>query len=102
MLNENDCEELTVLQIVWNWMIIFIFPFLSGVIIRVLFRNKEKGWIVSVIIGVLSLVAAIAAVALTSGGNERLGLMLIQAVCALAGSLLTGAIIRVVKEQEKN
>jgi len=89
-----------VLQIVWNWLIIFIFPFLAGVIIRFLFRNKAKGWIVSAIIGVLALAAVIAALALTSR-SERYRFVLIQILCALVGSLLTGAITRVQKNQER-
>ena len=81
------------LQIVWNWLIVFIFPFLAGVIIRFMLRNKAKGWIVSVIIGVIAFAAAIAAVALTRW-SERYWFVFIHTVCALFGSLLTGAIIR--------
>ena len=87
------------LQIAWNWLIIFILPFMAGLIIRFLFRNKAKGWIVSLIIGILVLAAAIAAVALTVW-SERCWFICIHTVCALVGSLLTGAITRVRNKQE--
>ena len=88
-------------QEVLNILIIFIIPFILGVVFRVLFRNKKKGWIVSAVCGALVLAMAVIVFAIPSHGNEANGLHLWQAVCLLIGSHLSAGIIRTVRYSKK-
>ena len=82
-------------QIVLNYLLIFILPFLAGILLRsLLFRKTARGWIVTVIAAVLALVTSIVAFAVPSHGSEANGLLMCQAICLLAGVLLAAGIDR--------
>lgn len=44
------------LQIAENYLLLFILPFCIGVILRAVFRKKEKGFIVTIALGVISVI----------------------------------------------
>ncbi|MBO4338497.1 MAG: hypothetical protein J5877_01080 [Clostridia bacterium] len=84
-----------------NIFLIFIIPFVLGIVFRSLFYKKKKGWIVSAVAGGLVLITAIINIVVYTHGNEALALILIQSVCALIGSLLTGAAVRIINRKNK-
>ena len=83
------------MQIILNYLVIIIIPFLSGAFIRFLFSKRAKGWIVTVVFACLSLAALIIAVAVPNYGSELNGLLAVMAACLLLGSLLTAGIIKI-------
>lgn len=86
-------------QIIENYLVIFIIPLALGVIVRVLIRKKPKAWIFSAVCAVLMIVFGILFAVIDTHGDEGLGLCFIQSVCLLAGSLVTGGIIKIAKKQ---
>ena len=86
-------------QIIENYLVIFIIPLALGVIVRVLIRKKPKAWILSAVCAVLMIVFGILFAVIDTHGDEGLGLCFIQSVCLLAGSLVTGGIIKIAKKQ---
>lgn len=86
-------------QIIKNYLFIFIIPLALGVVVRVLIRKKPKGWIFSAVCAVLTLVFGILFAVVDTHGDEGLGLCFIQAVCLLAGSLVTAGVSKIVKKQ---
>ena len=88
-------------QIVLNYLMIFILPFLLGILLRsLLFRKKARGWIITVIAAVLAIVALIIAIAVPSHGSEANGLRMVQAICLLVGVLTAAGIIRLRHRQK--
>ena len=61
------------LQIVWNWMLVAVFPLLAGLLFRWLLRRWRRGWL---------LTAGAAALA----GSEGPMLWTIQAACLTLGA----------------
>ena len=86
-------------QIIKNYLFIFIIPLALGVVVRVLIRKKPKAWIFSSVCAVLTLVFGILFAVVDTHGDEGLGLCFIQAVCLLAGSLVTAGVSKIVKKQ---
>ena len=87
-------------QIILNYLMIFILPFLAGILLRSLFRKKARGWIVTVIAAVFALVTSIVAFTVPSHGSEVNGILMYQAICLLVGVLLAAGIIRLRHRQK--
>ena len=68
---------------------------------RFLLRKLKKGRIVSLAAGVLAFAALIAAIFIPSYGSELYGLLLMQAIFLLLGTLLTGAVLRLLRRKKK-
>ena len=86
------------LQIVWNIVCICVIPVLVGIILRLIFMKKQKGWIVSAVLSVLAVATGVVAIVIPSHGSEANGLLAYGAVLAAAGSLVCGGIIRLVRK----
>ena len=85
------------MQVFMNHLYIFVFPFLLGALVRLMFRKEEKGWIVSPVVAVVSGVLTVVAFAAPNYGIAANALLMYQAVCLLAGSLLTGAVLWIIR-----
>ncbi len=86
------------LQIVWNIVCICVIPVLVGIILRLIFMKKQKGWIVSAVLSVLAVAASVVAIVIPSHGSEANGLLAYGAALAAVGSLVCGGIIRLVRK----
>lgn len=86
-------------QIIKNYLFIFIIPLALGIIVRVLIGKKPKAWIFSVVCAVLTVAVGILFAVIDTHGDEGLGLCFIQAVCLLAGSLVTAGVSKIAKKQ---
>lgn len=82
-------------QIVWNYLIIFVFPALIGGGVRFLSRRRKKAWIVTAVFALLTAVAVIIAVNPPVSGNEGYGLSAVMAGCATIASFLVGLVFRI-------
>lgn len=88
------------LQIFLNYLTIIIIPAIIGVIVRLAFMKRRKGYIVSVIFGCIS-VAAILYASLTYGnGNEGPVLLAFSSLIATATCIVCGGIIKIVKKRK--
>ena len=87
-------------QIIKNYLLIFIIPLALGVIVRVLIRKKPKAWIFSVVCAALTVAVGILFAVIDTHGDEGLALFFIQTVCLLAGSLVTGGIIKIANKKQ--
>lgn len=86
-------------QIIKNYLYIFIIPLALGVIVRVLIRKKSKAWIFSVVCAALTAAVGILFAVIDTHGDEGLGLFFIQTVCLLVGSLAAAGVSKIVKKQ---
>ena len=59
------------LQIVWNWMLVAVFPLLAGLLFRWLLRRWRRGWLLTAGAAALALILfrAIQAACLTLGAG---------------------------------
>ena len=89
----------TMVQIIKNYLYIFIIPLALGVIVRVLIRKKSKAWIFSVVCAALTAAVGILFAVIDTHGDEGLGLFFIQTVCLLVGSLAAAGVSKIVKKQ---
>lgn len=81
------------LQIVKNYVIIFIIPFFVGVAVRALCRRRNKSYFVTVAFAVLAVLGWIAALVIPSHGSELYVLTAIQATMAAVGASLTELVL---------
>lgn len=101
MENFMDWFELNK-QIIINIIEIIILPIVAGFAFRVLFKNKSKGYFVTVALACLSLVMLVLCFTVNTYGNEGLSLLTLMSFLSLAASLLSGLIIRLVNKIKKN
>lgn len=80
------------LQIVKNYVIIFIIPFFVGVTVRALCR-RNKSYFVTVAFAVLAVLGWIAALVIPSHGSELYVLTAVQATMAAVGASLTELVL---------
>ena len=71
-------------------LIIFVLPFLFGIIIRLLFMKSLRGYLVTGGFGILALILWGIAMLNFIPGNEGLGLIATMGTFAFLGSLATG------------
>ena len=73
-------------QIVWNWMLIAVFPLLAGLLFRRLLRRQRQGWILTAAAAILALILFLWASTIPIPGSEGPGLRAIQAICLTLGA----------------
>ena len=73
-----------------NIFIIFVLPFLLGIIIRLLFMKSLRDYLVTVVFGIIALILWGNAMLNFIPGNEGLGLIATMGTFAFLGSLATG------------
>lgn len=74
------------LQIVWNWMLIAVFPLLAGLLFRWLLRGWRRGWLLTAGAAALALILFLWASTIPIPGSEGPGLRAIQAACLTLGA----------------
>ncbi len=88
-------------QIFFNNFVIFVIPFLVGILARFLFRKRCKAWLVTAISIALTVAAFVVEKTVNSYGSEKYALLLAMAVSMLIGSLLMGIILRVINQKKR-
>ena len=88
-------------QIFFNNFVIFVIPFLVGILARFLFRKRCKAWLVTAISIALTVAAFVVEKTVNSYGSEKYALLLAMAVSMLIGSLLVGIILRVINRKKR-
>ena len=81
-------------QIIINYLGVFIVPALIGFVVRFLLRRSRKGYWVTAGLAVLTVVGWIAYNTIPSHGSELYGILAAMITSALAGSFVTGLVIR--------
>ena len=74
------------LQIVWNWMLVAVFPLLAGLLVRWLLRRWRRGWLLTAGAAALALILFLWASTIPIPGSEGPGLRAIQAACLTLGA----------------
>ena len=74
------------LQIVWNWMLVAVFPLLAGLRFRWLLRRWRRGWLLTAGAAALALILFLWASTIPIPGSEGPGLRAIQAACLTLGA----------------
>ena len=69
------------LQIVWNWMLVAVFPLLAGLLFR-----WRRGWLLTAGAAALALILFLWASTIPIPGSEGPGLRAIQAACLTLGA----------------
>lgn len=87
--------------IVLNNLVVFVLPFLCGLLLRLLLRKAQKGWLVTAVFAVLTVVTTAIAFNPPVSGNEYYGIRMYQCLCAAAGSMLVGLMLRLKKSGGK-
>lgn len=89
------------LQIIKNILMIFIFPFLTGLILRFAVRKSDRAFILTLVLTALAVIMWIAAFIVPNRGDEGLGI--IASVCSLsaAGALIAGGILRIIARKRR-
>ena len=88
-------------QIFFNNFVVFVIPFLVGILARFLFRKRCKAWLVTAISIALTVAAFVVEKTVNSYGSEKYALLLAMAVSMLIGSLLVGIILRVINQKKR-
>ena len=83
------------LQIIKNYLIIFILPLLVGLIVRFVIRKTKKPFILTVCLIALAVLMWGIAFIVPNHGDEGNSLMACQAGCLAIGALTAGLITRV-------
>ena len=58
------------LQIVWNWMLVAVFPLLAGLLFRWLLRRWRRGWLLTAGAAALALILFLWASTIPIPGSE--------------------------------
>ena len=74
------------LQIVWNWMLVAVFPLLAGLLFRWLLRRWRRGWLLTAGAAALALILFLWASTIPIPGSEGPMLWAIQAACLTLGA----------------
>lgn len=74
------------LQIVWNWMLVAVFPLLAGLLFRWLLRRWRRSWLLTAGAAALALILFLWASTIPIPGSEGPGLRAIQAACLTLGA----------------
>ena len=74
------------LQIVWNWMLVAVFPLLAGLLFRWLLRRWRRGWLLTAGAAALALILFRWASTIPIPGSEGPMLWAIQAACLTLGA----------------
>ena len=74
------------LQIVWNWMLVAVFPLLAGLLFSWLLRRWRRGWLLTAGAVALALILFLWASTIPIPGSEGPMLWAIQAACLTLGA----------------
>ena len=85
-------------QIIWNWMLIAVLPFLAGLLFRWLLRRWRRGWILTAAAAILALILFLWALTIPIPGSEGPGLWAIQAVCLTLGAGVMELILKLKRQ----
>ncbi|MBQ9109424.1 MAG: hypothetical protein IJY02_05325 [Oscillospiraceae bacterium] len=77
-----------------NNFVVFVLPFLCGLLLRILLRKARLGWLVTVLFALLAVITMVIAVDPPVSGSEYYGIRVCQCLCATGGSLLVGMILK--------
>lgn len=79
--------------IIINYLWIFGLPLLIGIALRILLNRLPKPYLVTAVLGIVTLIAWCIAMFNPIPGNEMFGLMAVQATTAFAASFVTGLVL---------
>lgn len=82
------------IQIIKNYIFIFIAPLLVGAAVRFLCRRTKRIYLVTLALIALAAIGWAAAYAIPSHGSELYGIIALFVTSAAAGALLTGLVLR--------
>ena len=81
-----------------NYLFIFVIPLLFGFAIRFLGRGMVKAYSITAVFAGIAVIAWIVARVVPTHGSEQNALLAVQASCAAAASLLTGAVVSLMRK----
>ena len=96
------------LQIAENYLVLFILPFGIGVILRTLLRKREKGFIITIVLGVISAIMYFmvytdsAATVFGITYRESFAFWAMDVVMVFIGSLITEIALAIIKRKKNN
>ena len=96
------------LQIIENYLVLFILPFCIGAFFRTFFRKKEKGFIVTIVLGVISAIMYFmvytdsAASVFGSTYRESFAFWSMDVIMVFFGSLITEIALAIIKRKKNN
>ena len=82
------------LQIVWNWMLVAVFPLLAGLLLRWLLRRWRRGWLLTAGAAALALILFLWASTIPIPGSEGPMLWTIQAACLTLGARVVELVLK--------
>lgn len=83
------------LQIIQNYLLIFMIPFVVGVVLRLLIRKTRKPFILSVSAVVLAVIMWIVYAVVPTHGSEGYGIITLVFTTMALGTLISGLITRI-------
>ena len=96
------------LQIIENYLVLFILPFCIGAFFRAVFRKKEKGFIVTIVLGVISVIMCFmtytdsAATVFGITFRESVAFWSMDVLMVFVGSLITEIALAIIKRKKNN
>ena len=93
------------LQIAENYLVLFILPFGIGAILRTLLRKRKKGFIITIVLGVISAIMYFmvytdsAATVLGITFRESFAFWAMDVVMIFIGSLITEIVLAIIKRK---
>ena len=93
------------LQIAENYLVLFILPFGIGVILRTLLRKRKKGFIITIVLGVISAIMYFmvytdsAATVFGATLRESFAFWAMDVVMVFIGSLITEIALAIIKRK---
>lgn len=82
------------LQIVWNWMLVAVFPLLAGLLFRWLLRRWRRDWLLTAGAAALALILFLWASTIPIPGSEGPMLWTIQAACLTLGARVVELVLK--------
>lgn len=82
------------LQIVWNWMLVAVFPLLAGLLFRWPLRRWRRGWLLTAGAAALALILFLWASTIPIPGSEGPMLWTIQAACLTLGARVVELVLK--------
>ena len=96
------------LQIVENYLVLFILPFCIGAILRAVLRKKKKGFVVTILLGVISAIMLFmvytdsAATVFGITFRESFAFWSMGVLMVFIGSLITEIALAIIKRKKNN
>ena len=96
------------LQIIENYLVLFILPFGIGAILRTLLRKREKGFIITIVLGVISVIMCFmtytdsAATVFGITFRESFAFWSMDVLMVFVGSLITEIALAIIKRKKNN